>query len=258
MKPRETAGVITYNDSRYWIMANNSVQSVNQPDSWDQSLLKCPTEPVMMWTMDLEISQHHAESIHHLVLVEILWSSFGYESIQGSDQFLKPRHSVILTNMESIFRPLSESGDNTNVWVVISRDSNPATWMCYDTRIQNTLQKALRKPICETCKKLIKKNQLCNRDLNAVHLMTTFLLTKGNGKTSRPVSTATNMSWNTISQNLLDNGYVMKIAVTEKLMEEFIGDWNVRNQERYTTRLSGKATKTPSIGSISPRHEKNE
>ena len=99
-----------------------------------------------------------------------------------------------------------------------------ATWMSYDARIPNILQEAMKKPIMETCKKLMRNNRLFNRDLNAVHLMTTFLLTKGNGKTSLPMSTATKMSWNTISQHVLENWYVTNIAVTEKQMEQFIGD----------------------------------
>ena len=64
-----------------------------------------------------------------------------------------------------------------------------ATWMSYDTRIQNILQKTLKKPIVETLKKMMQSNRLFNRDPSAVHLMTTFLKMKENGKTSLQMST---------------------------------------------------------------------
>ena len=38
----------------------------------------------------------------------------------------------------------------------------------------------------------------------------------------------TQMSWNTISQNLLEKWYAMQIAETEKQMEQFIRDLYVR------------------------------
>ena len=75
----ETAGVITYTDSRCKTLTNNFVQFMNQPDSHDQSLLECTSDLVMIWTMDLEISQHHPESVHYFVLIKILWSSSGYK-----------------------------------------------------------------------------------------------------------------------------------------------------------------------------------
>ena len=62
----------------------------------------------------------------------------------------------------------------------------------------------------ETCRNVTQNNRLCNRDLNAVHLMTTFQLMKESGKTSLQMSTAPNMIWGIMSSNVLDNWYVMK------------------------------------------------
>ena len=56
----------------------------------------------------------------------------------------------------------------------------------------------------------MQNNRQCNRYLNAVHLMTTFLSMKESGNTSLQMSTAPNMIWNIMSSNLLDNWYVMK------------------------------------------------
>ena len=69
-------------------------------------------------------------------------------------------------------------------------EAQTATWMNYDTRIQNILQEALKKLIVEACKKLMRNNRLFNGDLHVVHLMTTFLCTEGNGKTPQHVNTA--------------------------------------------------------------------
>ena len=96
--------------------------------------------------------------------------------------------------------------------------------MSYDARTQNLLQKTLKKPIMDICKKFRQNNRLFNRDLNAVHLMTTFLFLKESGKTSLQMSTAPNTIWDIISQILLENWNVMQTAVTEKQMEQFIGD----------------------------------
>ena len=54
--------------------------------------------------------------------------------------------------------------------------------------------------------------------------MITILFAKGNGKTSPPMKSATNMSWDTISQNLSGNWYVTKVAMTEKQMGQFTGE----------------------------------
>ena len=57
------------------------------------------------------------------------------------------------------------------------------------------------------------------------------------------MSTATNMTWDIISQNLLENWYVVKIAVTEKQMEQFIGEWHV-TQLRFAFMKQGGNTFT--------------
>ena len=191
-------------------------------------------------TMDFDFSQHHAESIHYLVLIKILWSSFGYKKLQRSEQFLKSRLSVILTNMESKFT-LPLHLETTPMFRGSYAEARAGMWMSYDTRIQNLLQKTVKKSIVEICKKFMHNNRLFNRELNAVHLMTTFLYLKESGKTLLTMSTATNMSCDTMSQNLLENWNVTKIAVTEKQMEQFIGDghvrsWNLRSRSKEETR----------------------
>ena len=89
-------------------------------------------------------------------------------------------------------------------------EAQTATWMSYDTTIQDFLQKDLKKPFTETCKNLMQNNRLCNRDLTPVHLMTTFQLMKESVKTSLQMSTAPNMIWSIMSSNVLDSWYVMK------------------------------------------------
>ena len=81
-KLRETADVITYNDSRCWILTNNSVQSV---DSVVKLWIQKYTEigPVL-----------EVKTFYHL-----------------------DKHGI------EIQIPFT-SGDNTDVWVVISRGSN--------------------------------------------------------------------------------------------------------------------------------------
>ena len=77
----------------------------------------------------------------YLVLIKILWSSSGYKNIQRSDQFLKSRLSIILTNMESKFRsPLHLEITLMFGWSY--PEAQTAMWMSCDTRIQNILQKA--------------------------------------------------------------------------------------------------------------------
>ena len=142
------------------------VQSMIQPDLSDQSLLECATEPVMTWSTDLEIQQHHAESIHNLVLIKILWSRSGHKMTQRSDLFLRSTLSVILTFMELKFRsPLHL--ETTPMFGWSYPEAQIATWMSYDTRIQNILQETLKKPIMGACKKLMRNNRLLNRDLIA-------------------------------------------------------------------------------------------
>ena len=51
----------------------------------------------------------------------------------------------------------------------------------------------------------MRDNRLFNRDLNAVHLMTTFLFLKEGGKTSLPMNTATQVGWFSIAQILFKN-----------------------------------------------------
>ena len=242
----EWSGNETVESSRSWFFGTKPnedrgrrtpVQSMIQPDSSDQSLLECATEPVMTWSTDLEIQQHHAESIHNLVLIKILWSRSGHKITQRSDLFLRSTLSVILTLMELKFRsPLHL--ETTPMFGWSYPEAQIATWMSYDTRIQNILQETLKKPIMGACKKLMRNNRLLNRDLNAFLIWWPHSCSRkssfGNGKTSLPLSTATKMSWDTVSQYLLENGYVTKIAVTEKQMEQFTGDrhvgsWNLRS-----------------------------
>ena len=91
--------------------------------------------------MDLEFSQHHADNKHCFVLIKIQWSCLGYKNIERSDQFLMSRFSLILTHgidMQIPFEPMLE-------WSYA--EARTATLMSYDTRIQNFLQKTLKKPI---------------------------------------------------------------------------------------------------------------
>ena len=69
----------------------------------------------------------------------------------------------------------------------------------------------------------MRSNRQFNRDLSVVCSMNTFIIMKGNWKTSLPMNSATNMSWYIISQNLSGNWYVAKIAMTDKQMVQFIG-----------------------------------
>ena len=66
-----------------------------------------------MWTIDVGIFLHHAESTLHLGPIQILKQNFGYTSTQR----------LVLSLTSEIQIP-STSGDNTKVWVVISRSSN--------------------------------------------------------------------------------------------------------------------------------------
>ena len=112
------------------------------------------------------------------------------QKTQGSDQFLMPRLSVIKTNMESKNRfPLHLETTPMSGWS--HAEARTATWMTYDTRIQNRLPKDLQKPDTERSKKFVQSDRLLNRDLNAVHLMTTFPFLKENGKTSITSSSTT-------------------------------------------------------------------
>ena len=101
-----------------------------------------------------------------------LWSSSG-KDIQWSDQFLKSRLYVIFMFMESRFRsPLHL--ETTPMFGWSYPEARTATWMSCDTRIQNILQEALKKLTMEACWKLMWNNRLFNRDLKAVHLLTSF------------------------------------------------------------------------------------
>ena len=209
--------------------SRTSVQSMIQPDSSDQSLLECATEPVMTWTTDLEIQQHHAESIHYLVLIKILWSRSGYKKYTEIGPVLEVKTFCHLNVHGIEIQIPSTSGDNTNVWVVISRGSNRYV---DELRYKDpeyspgNLEEADYGSMQETD---AEQPTTQSRPQCISHLMTTFLFTKGNGKTSLPLSTATKMSWDTVSQYLLESGYVTKIAVTEKQMEQFIRDRHVRS-----------------------------
>ena len=130
------------------------------------------------------------QSTHYLVLILILRLSSGFKNIQRFDQFLRSRLSVILTNVESKFRSdLHMEIISMFGWSYASIQN--AAWMSYDTRIQDILQKTLKKPSMETCTTLMQNNRLFNRDLNTVHLMTTCLVMKEHGKTSLHMSTDT-------------------------------------------------------------------
>ena len=119
----------------------------------------------------------------------------------------------------------STCGDDTNVWVVISRGSNNYV---DDSRYKDpeyspgSFEEADYGSMQETDAKqptLQSRPQCCSPSDDHIPINE-----KGTGKTSPPMNTATNMSLDTISQNLLGNWYVTKIAMAEKLMEQFIGD----------------------------------
>ena len=93
------------------------------------------------------------------------------QKYQGMGQVLKSRLSVVFANMESKFRSLLHL-EITPMFVWSYPEAQNATWMSYDTTIQNILQEALKKPDVKTCKKLMQNSQPFNRDLNAVHLTT--------------------------------------------------------------------------------------
>ena len=147
----------------------------------------------------------------YLVLIKILWSSSGYKNIQRSDQFLKSRLSIILTNMESKFRsPLHLEITLMFGWSY--PEAQTAMWMSCDTRIQNILQKA------DAEQPTIQSRYQCSSSDDHIP-----------SNESKWEDIIANEVQPQISQNLLDNWYVMKIAVTEKQMEQFIGDWHVRS-----------------------------
>ena len=76
---------------------------------------------------------------------------------------------------------------------------------------------------------------------------------KGNGKTSLAMNSATNMSWDIISQNLSGNWYVAKIAMTENHMVQFIGVRSCSMEETASLKrldwsyLDGKQQDTISV-----------
>ena len=71
---------------------------------------------------------------------------------------------------------------------------------------------------------LMQNNRLFNRDLNAVHLMTTFPFMKKWEDISANEHSHEYDSGHHVSDFFLENWYVTKIAVAEKQMEQFIGD----------------------------------
>ena len=143
------------------------------------------------------------------------------KNIQRSDQLLMSRLSVILTNMESKYKFLLNL-DITPMFGWSYPEARTATWMSYETRIQNLVPRP--EEAVYGSKKFMQNDRLFNQDINAVHLVNTFLFLKESVKTSLSLNSATNMGWDIFSHKLLENWFVMNTAVTEKQMEQFIGD----------------------------------
>ena len=101
---------------------SNFAQYVKKKDSSEQFQKECITRLAMMWTMDLGILLHHAESTLCLEPILILTQNFGHSRTQRLVLFLLSKLSVntMLRNRDS---DPSTAGDNTKVWVVISRSS---------------------------------------------------------------------------------------------------------------------------------------
>ena len=147
--------------------------------------------------------------------IKILRSKFGYTSIQRSDQFVMSKSSVIMKFMDSRFKsPLHLETTPMSGWPY--PEAQISTWMSNDTEIQTIL---LKKLIMNACRTRIKSNRLFNWKCQTI----TFQTMNGNGKTSLPMSSATDTSGNLRSRKLSVNWYDMKIAETEKQMEQFIG-----------------------------------
>ena len=104
--------------------------------------------------------------------------------------------------------------------------SNPeaqiATWMTYDTEIENIF---LKKLITNACRTRIKSKRLINWKCETI----TFRFLNGEGKTSVTMNSVTDARWNLRSRNLSVYWYDMKIIETEKQMEQFIGNCYFRS-----------------------------
>ena len=136
-KPLETAGVIICNNSRCWM--NNSIQSVNQLDSVDQSRLECyyRTSDDMndgFGSLTASCREYTLRRAHQISVVKL-----PEKDLQRSDQFLKSRLSVILTIMESKLRCLQRL-EITPMFGWSYPEAPVATWMSYNARIQNILK----------------------------------------------------------------------------------------------------------------------
>ena len=181
----QIAGMITCNDSRCWILTNNFVQFMNQLGSKDQSLLEC---------------MYHRNS-HDTD------DGFGNSTASCLESTLPRAYRdsvVILTNMESKCS-FSLHGDNNNVggdWprpnIYVDelryKDPEPSPARFGDASYGK------RRNSSRTTDYLIEISMQ----------LTPFLFLKEREKRSLPMSTATNTTRGTRSQNLLGNWHVTK------------------------------------------------
>ena len=160
---------------------------------------------------------------YYLVLIKILWSSSGCKNVQKSNRFLKSRLSVILTNMESEIRfPLHL--EITPMFGWSNPEAQSATWMSTIQGSRTFSRKPRRSRFWRyarnSCRTTDYPIEISMQSIWWPH----SCFWKKSGKTSLQMSTATNAICVIMSQNLLENWYVMETAVTEKQMEQFIGD----------------------------------
>ena len=167
--------------------------------------------------MDMEISSHRAENTRYLGVIEILRSKFWIQKYTEIGPVLDAKiicHLEVHSGLE--IQVTTTSGrQHPSMFELSCPETQIDTMMSYDTEIQKHILEKLIKNVCRT---RIKSN----RPFNRKRQMITFRLMNGNGKTSLPMNSA-DTSGN-LTRKLSVSWYDMKIAETEKQMEQFIGN----------------------------------
>ena len=197
-----------------------------------------------MWTIDLGILLHHAESTLNLGPIQILKQNFGFTSAHGLVLFLMSKLSVITTFMESRFRSLLK------VWVVMSKSSNIVTWMSYDTENQKIFLKKvaqecvqdqdkdeehsqgerseasipIHQRVWEAVTVTAEPRETAGKTVFKAEFETQKRILKCGGRTCPPMNSVADTAEKPKSRNLSVNWYDMNIREKERQMEQFIGN----------------------------------
>ena len=150
-----------------------------------------------MWTRDLGILLHHAESTFYLELIQIL---------KQLALFFLSKLTVITTLMESRFGSLQHLKTKPKFgWSY--PEAQIGTWMSYDKDNQSIFPKKLINNVCKTNIKSIPK-------VNS--LKPVFLFIKEFGKICPPMNSVADTSGKPKSRNLSVNWYDMNIRERER------------------------------------------